>query len=404
MGSVSRFWSLLMGASLCCPLLLTAALPAQAETPAAAAPEAPAVPDDQKDLARIAYLAGREAFNARQFEEAVRQFMRADAIVPKPLLNFYIAQAQAGLGQWVEARESLRKFASTSEEAAAQAATLAAELELAIAADAVRRAREGVEDAIVKANGSTPPPRSAQRYALGTNVRDVPVQIASNPPGAAIFVDDLELGSIGNTPLDTRLFVGPHLIAIELPNKKPVRRVVQITVPQAGEEIPRISFDLEPLMVTVAVTSEPASATVWYFAADGARRKLGMGQFKGELPAGNCTFLLQQGGRDRRVPFVIVPVADGSDTPIRLSLNETEQARGAPVRVGHLRVMMEGLQGDLFVDGAKVGSAPTETVVDLPPGPHKLELRRTGHVTWIQTIKVGPDSETVVYPSDMPED
>jgi hypothetical protein len=65
---------------------------------------------------------------------------------------------------------------------------------------------------------------------------------------------------------------------------------------------------------------------------------------------------------------------------------------------------MEGLQGDLFVDGAKVGSAPTEAVVDLPPGPHKLELRRKGHVTWIQTIKVGPDTETVVYPSDMPED
>ena len=403
MGSVSRIWSVVTGTVLCGALMLIVAPAAEAEAPAAAA-AAPAAPDNQKEEAREAYAAGRQAFNERRFEEAVRQFMRADSIVPKPLLHFYIAQAQAGLEQWVEARESLRKFASTSQEAAAQAAPLAAELELAIAADAVRRARERVEDAIVKANGSTPPPRSAQRYALGTNVRDVPVQIASNPPGAAVYIDDFELGSIGNTPLDTRLFVGPHLIAIELANKKPARRVVQITVPQAGEEIPRISFDLEPLMVTVAVTSEPASATVWYFAADGARRKLGMGQFKGELPAGNCTFLLQQGGRDRRIPFVIAPVADGSDTPIRLSLNETEAARGAPVRVGHLRIVMDGLSGDLFVDGAKVGSAPTETVVDLPPGPHKLELRRPGHMTWIQNIKVGPDAETVVYPSDMPED
>ena len=401
MGSVSRLWTVCMGAALCAALALGATLPAEAQAEAAAPQPAP---DEPKELARLAYLAGREAFDGGQFEEAVRQFMRADSILPKPLLHFYIAQAQARLGLWVEARESLKKFAATSDDAASQSVSLAAELEIAIGADAVRLARERVEDAVVKANGSTPPPRSAQRYALGTNVRDVPVQIASNPPGAAIFVDDVELGSIGNTPLQTRLFVGPHLIAVELPNKKPVRRVVQITVPQAGEEIPRISFDLEPLLVTVAVTSEPASATVWYFAADGARRRLGMGQFKGELPAGNCTFLLQQGGRDRRIPFVIAPVADGSETPIRLSLNETEQARGAPVRVGHLRVVMEGLQGDLFVDGAKVGSAPTEALVDLPPGPHKLELRRKGHVTWIQTIKVGPDSETVVYPSDMPED
>ena len=401
MGSVSRLWTVCMGAALCAALALGATLPAEAQAEAAAPQPAP---DEPKELARLAYLAGREAFDGGQFEEAVRQFMRADSILPKPLLHFYIAQAQARLGLWVEARESLKKFAATSDDAASQSVSLAAELEIAIGADAVRLARERVEDAVVKANGSTPPPRSAQRYALGTNVRDVPVQIASNPPGAAIFVDDVELGSIGNTPLQTRLFVGPHLIAVELPNKKPVRRVVQITVPQAGEEIPRISFDLEPLMVTVAVTSEPASATVWYFAADGARRRLGMGQFKGELPAGNCTFLLQQGGRDRRIPFVIAPVADGSETAIRLSLNETEQARGAPVRVGHLRVVMEGLQGELFVDGAKVGSAPTEALVDLPPGPHKLELRRKGHVTWIQTIKVGPDSETVVYPSDMPED
>ena len=401
MGSVSRLWTVCMGAALCAALALGATLPAEAQAEAAAPQPAP---DEPKELARLAYLAGREAFDGGQFEEAVRQFMRADSILPKSLLHFYIAQAQARLGLWVEARESLKKFAATSDDAASQSVSLAAELEIAIGADAVRLARERVEDAVVKANGSTPPPRSAQRYALGTNVRDVPVQIASNPPGAAIFVDDVELGSIGNTPLQTRLFVGPHLIAVELPNKKPVRRVVQITVPQAGEEIPRISFDLEPLMVTVAVTSEPASATVWYFAADGARRRLGMGQFKGELPAGNCTFLLQQGGRDRRIPFVIAPVADGSETAIRLSLNETEQARGAPVRVGHLRVVMDGLQGDLFVDGAKVGSAPTEALVDLPPGPHKLELRRKGHVTWIQTIKVGPDSETVVYPSDMPED
>ena len=401
MGSVSRLWTVCMGAALCAALALGATLPAEAQAEAAAPQPAP---DEPKELARLAYLAGREAFDGGQFEEAVRQCMRADSILPKPLLHFYSAQAQARLGLWVEARESLKKFAATSDDAASQSVSLAAELEIAIGADAVRLARERVEDAVVKANGSTPPPRSAQRYALGTNVRDVPVQIASNPPGAAIFVDDVELGSIGNTPLQTRLFVGPHLIAVELPNKKPVRRVVQITVPQAGEEIPRISFDLEPLMVTVAVTSEPASATVWYFAADGARRRLGMGQFKGELPAGNCTFLLQQGGRDRRIPFVIAPVADGSETAIRLSLNETEQARGAPVRVGHLRVVMEGLQGDLFVDGAKVGSAPTEALVDLPPGPHKLELRRKGHVTWIQTIKVGPDSETVVYPSDMPED
>jgi PEGA domain len=400
MGAVSRFWSVCLGAVLVCSAFGTATSVAQTAPAEAAAPDAAA----QRELARVAFLAGRDAYAAGQFEEAIRQFKRADGIAPNIRLHLYIAQSEAGLGQWVVARESLKAFAASSEAAAAESAPFLAELEQAIRVEASRLARERVEDAIVKANGSTPPPRSAQRYALGTNVRDVPVQIASNPPGAAIFVDDVELGSIGNTPLQTRLFVGPHLIAVEMPNKKPMQRVVQIMVPQSGEEIPRISFDLEPLMVEVAVTSEPAAATVWYIAADGSRRRLGMGSFKGELPAGNCTFILQQGGRDRRIPFVVVPIADGSATPIRLSMNETEAVRGAPLRVGHLRVVMDGLRGDLFVDGQQVATAPGEKVIDLPPGPHKLELRRKGHLTWIQTIKVAPDAETVVYPSDMPED
>lgn len=400
MGSVSRFWSVCMGAALVGALGLAA--PVSSQT----APAAPAVSDpaEQRELAREAFLAGRDAFAAGQFEEAIRQFKRANGIAPNTRLHLYIAQSEAGLSRWFDARESLKKFAASSEAAAAESAAFLAELDGAIGAEASRIARERVEDAIVKANGSTPPPRSAQRYALGSNVRDVPVQIASNPPGAAIFVDDVELGSIGNTPLQTRLFVGPHLIALEMPNKKPVQRVVQITLPQSGEEIPRISFDLEPLMVNVAVTSEPAAAAVWYIAADGARRRLGMGSFKGELPAGNCTFILQQGGRDRRIPFVVAPIADGSVTPIRLSMNEAEAARGAPVRVGHLRVVMDGLRGDLYVDGQLVATAPGEKLLDLPPGPHKLELRRKGHLPWIQTIKVGPDAETVVYPSDMPEE
>ena len=373
---------------------------ALAQTAPAAAPD----PAEQKELARVAFLAGRDAFAAGKFEEAIRQFERADGIAPNARLHLYIAQAQAGLNLWVDARTSLKAFAASSETAATESAAFLAELETAIVRETVQLARERVEDAVVKANGSTPPPRSAQRYALGTTVRDVPVQIASNPPGAAIFVDDVELGSIGNTPLQTRLFVGPHLIAVEMPNKKPVQRVVQVTVPQSGEEIPRISFDLEPLIVPVSITSEPGGATVWYIAGDGSRRRLGLGVFKGELPAGNCTFILQQGGRDRRIPYVISPAADGSDTVIRLSLNETEAVRGAPVRVGHLRVVMEGLRGDLYVDGQMVASAPAEKVVDLPPGPHRLELRRKGYMTWIQTIKVSPDAETVVYPSKMPEE
>lgn len=392
-----RFGSVLSRLVLVGALTISSSALAQSEAPGTAA-------EDQRALARDAFLAGREAYQAGKFEEALRQFLRAAELAPNPRLFVYLSQSERALGNWERARLYLTKFAATSPAAAEESAVLMGELTAVIRTDAARLVRERVEDAIVKANGSTPPPRSAQRYALGSNVRDVPVQIASNPPGAAIFVDDVELGSIGNTPLQTRLFVGPHLIALEMPNKKPVQRVVQVVPPQSGEEIPRVSFELEPLQVTVALTSEPAAATVWYIAADGSRRRLGLGTFRGELPAGNCTFILQQGGRDRRIPFVVSPSPDGSPTSIRLSMNEAEAARGAPVRMGHLRVVMEGLRGDLYVDGQLVATAPGEKLVDLPAGPHKLELRRKGHLTWIQTIKVGPDAETVVYPSDMPED
>ena len=83
MGSVSRIWSFVVAAALCNASMFSTALPANAAPAAAPSPE-----DEQKDLARVAYAAGRQAFNERQFEEAVRQFMRADSIVPKPLLQF----------------------------------------------------------------------------------------------------------------------------------------------------------------------------------------------------------------------------------------------------------------------------------------------------------------------------
>ena len=369
-----------------------------------AAQAAPEPTQELRDAARAEFARGRDAFSAQRYDEAIQAFERANGILPNARLLLYIGQAYSAKQEYGQAVAFYRQYAASSEQAATEVADTLRELEAATLVESFAATVRLVEDAIIKATGATPPPRSAQRYALGANVRDVAVQITSTPRGATVYIDDVDLGPVGITPLDTRLFVGPHLITVEMQNLQPVSRVIQVTVPRAGESIPHIDFTLEKMTVPVDLSADPGSAMIWYIGADGSRQRLGLGRYQGELPAGPCTFILQQGGRDRRIQFAVAPTADGAPTEIKLSLNETASNRAAPVRVGTLRIISEGLDGELFVNDRKVGAAPGEVEIDLTPGNHKVELRRRGHQTWTQSVRISPDAETVIYPRDMPED
>jgi tetratricopeptide (TPR) repeat protein len=169
--------------------------------------EIPAEPTEEAlARAREAFGDGNGAYLEGRYRDAVRHFERANNIVPNPRLLEYMARCYTNLGDYAQAITSYEAFADTSDEAAAEVAEILVGLRHDAMVNAIYKASDSVDDALAAANGETPPPRDLRRQELGTQMRDVAVQIRTTPRGADVFIDAIELGAVGQTPLETPLF------------------------------------------------------------------------------------------------------------------------------------------------------------------------------------------------------
>lgn len=352
--------------------------------------------DPRIEEARALFWEGNHDYVNERYEEAIEHFVDAYALSNNERLLDYIGRCYANLGDLRQAIDYYEQFAATSTEA---------EIEARPTLDALRDERlrlvvghtvSTVEDAVSEALGEQPPPRDQRRRELGTRMRDVPIVVESVPIGAEVFIDDLELGSFGTTPLETRLFTGQHLIEVRAENYAAEQRIVSVAIPRAGQPIPTFRFELERLEVPVEVSVEPITANVVYTGADGSQRRLARGGFEGTLPAGPATFLLQQGGRDRRVEVTIAAPEDGGAQQIELTLDDPSETRRPLIQIGTLTITSTLTDCDVIIDGASVGRCPGSFSRDLTPGPHAVEVRRDGYVSFEQEVDVSADAETVI--------
>jgi hypothetical protein len=58
-----------------------------------------------------------------------------------------------------------------------------------------------------------------------TGTKDLPVRIATDPPGALISVDDVD---VGNSPVDTTLTLGPHRVVAELKGHANSEKTIEV--------------------------------------------------------------------------------------------------------------------------------------------------------------------------------
>ncbi|TVR04033.1 MAG: PEGA domain-containing protein [Deltaproteobacteria bacterium] len=354
--------------------------------------------EERLERARAAFARGRAAYIEARYAEAIGHWETANSILPNPRLYLFIGQAWANQDNYREAIRFYRRFAQSSSEAEAEIREELAELVAQARRRSVFEASLGVESGVARALGSQPPPRSMRRYELGTTMRDVPVQIRSVPSGATVYIDDATLGPVGVTPLDTRLFTGNHLIIVEREHHVTQRRVVPVTVPRSGESIPLVRFDLEREQVPVRVSVDPITAGVTFVGEAGVRRDLGVGGWEGMLPAGSGTFIIQQGGTDRREEQVLSPPEDGDVLEMTLHLDPSRAGRSA-LALGTLRVRAESIDGEVFINNRRMGRSPGEFEERLAPGSHVVSVRLDGHQTWSQTVRVSADeSQTLVTP------
>jgi hypothetical protein len=344
--------------------------------------------------AREAFQLGNAAFGEQEYRSAIHHFRRANSLVPNARLLEYIARSHAALGEFQEALAAIDEYGSASEAAADEVDALRETFRVAMH-EAVQLAAWGrVGAALSRARGEAPPPRDAMRMQFDSLIRDVRVQIRSTPRGAEVFVDRVDLGPVGQTPLETNLFAGQTYIEVRHPHYQPQGRVVTIAPVGRNESIPVFEFALVPRDVPVEIRVQPVTAQATWVGPGGQTRTLGQGGWTGALPAGPAVFLLQQGGQDRRVEVDIGAEGDG---PQVIALNMVDEVRSTTLAIGTLVIQSDALVGEVYVDGRRVGAAPGQLPIDLTPGMHTVDLRRERYCTWSQQVEILPGETTRVY-------
>ena len=361
---------------------------------------APSVAEAQSEAAleeaRAIFWEGNRDYAAERYEEAIEHFMDSYALSNNARLLEYVGQCYANLGDLRRAIEYFEQFAATSNEAEIEARPTLDGLRNERLRMVVGHTMSELEDAVSEARGEQPRPRDQRRRELGTRMRDVPVRIESTPMGAEVYIDDLEMGAFGTTPLDVRLFTGNHLIEVRAENHVTEQRIVSVALPRVGEALPTYRFEMERLEVPVEVSVEPITANVIYTGANGEQRRLARGGFEGTLPAGDATFLIQQGGQDRRVEVAIAQPEEGGSQVIELTLDDPSETPRIRIEIGTLTVTSTLTDCDVVVNGASIGRCPGSFSQDLTPGLHRVEVRRDGYVSFEQQVEVSADTETMI--------
>ena len=183
--------------------------------------------DGTADEADLHFRLGNEAYRAGDFSAALEHYLASNRLVPNHNVVFNIARAYQRLDMFPEA---YRYYAS------------------ALLAETDAEARARIEASLAEL---------ASRVAL--------VDVESDPPGATVFIDRIDLGSVGEAPRTLALPAGTYRILGRLlgyhdATSEPVRVGV-------GQRV-TVRLALTHIVGTLAVTG-PAGAEVRLDADDG---------------------------------------------------------------------------------------------------------------------------------------
>lgn len=194
------------------------------------------------------------------------------------------------------------------------------------------------------------------------------VAITSDPPGATIFVDRLDLAARGQTPAELALSVGEHLVMLRLPHHQDAQQRVEAADGARAEVA--VTLMASPVRVTFEVLGAPeAQMSVDGAPIDGAMTR---------LAPGSHTVRIEAPGRSPVDRNVDVPV--GADYTARLS-------PGATVAASATLVVRSDAAAEVLLDGMPIGRG--ERIEQrVAPGSHLVTVRAPGRAELRQTMVI----------------
>lgn len=210
------------------------------------------------------------------------------------------------------------------------------------------------------------------------------LEVRTEPPGAAVFVDRRDLGRHGHAPLSIALPPGRHDVWAELPGYHPARAVAD--VPPRG--VTQVDLHLARRTGHLRVEVRPATEATLLGLEDGDAgwRPMRAGH-TATVAAGRWRIRAEAPGHAPAELEVRVP-AGGLEA-------RTVVLPPRPPPSGWLLISAGALEAELRVDGEPYGRVPAR--LQLAAGAHAVRVERAGAVLWSGAIRIEADRAEVVW-------
>ena len=193
------------------------------------------------------------------------------------------------------------------------------------------------------------------------------IYIDSNPAGAEVFLDSVQLGVQTPVRLD-RLSAGYHLIRLE---KEDLEGQKEITL--QPNVIPRININLTTRLAVLVVTSEPAGAEVLI----------------DEVPRGRTPFRYQAPGlRTYKISIRSIGYLP-EYRDVELKELGTTEVHVLLQRYGEITIESKPSEAEIYIDEVFRGRTPQD--FQLLEGKHAITLRRAGSYPFTQDVEIIAD-------------
>jgi outer membrane receptor for ferrienterochelin and colicins len=200
------------------------------------------------------------------------------------------------------------------------------------------------------------------------------VQVSSEPPGAAIYVDREELGAYGLTPRTLALSPGEHRILFEVDGHEPAETTVTTSVGATATA----TAVLAPRLGELVVATEPPGAEIELFRGPERVTAAGAhGHYR--LPVGNYRVRIQPPGCVATESRVLVSEEATSSA--------TLVAAPLPQPTGKLLISTGNVVASVRVDGKPVALTPA-VLARVPAGAHDVEVSARGFSPFLRRVLV----------------
>jgi outer membrane receptor protein involved in Fe transport len=320
-----------LGLLLCCAAFLSSSLLVTAPAPLAHA-------DGVADEAELHFQLGAEAYRKGDFLGALEHFLASNRLAPNRNVMFNIARCYEQLGRFPDA---YRYYVD------------------ALEGETDPEIKKAVEDAIT---------RISPKVAV--------IEVTTTPPGATVYLDRQDLGSLGTTPARLGVAAGTYRVIVELPGHEPAEaKPIEV---KAGTRT-AVALSLEPVVGMVAVEGET-----------GAEVRV---DDEGATPSctSPCTLRLPPGPHVlyfTRPGFAAVP------RTVQVAARETVTVKASLVPLtGSLLVSADETNALIEIDGKPMGFTPS-VIGGVPAGRHKVRVSLRGYQPIEREVEIQANTQT----------